>query len=134
MVDRPYEPDPSKITIELPSEQARQREQRVRSDFWPKLKRVARRIPFAEDAVAAYYCALDPQSPTRVRAVLLGALAYFIMPADIVPDLLPGLGFTDDAAVLAYALKTVADHIRPEHRDAAQQALAEPKEPRVVSG
>ena len=72
--------------------------------FWTKLRRVLARIPFAEDLLAGYYCALDRDTPTRVRAVLLGAIAYFVLPADAVPDLFVGLGFTDDAAVLAAAL------------------------------
>jgi uncharacterized membrane protein YkvA (DUF1232 family) len=60
----------------------------------------------------------------RVQAALLGALAYFVLPFDIVPDMLPVLGFTDDAAVLATALKLVASHMRPEHRAAAKAAIA----------
>jgi uncharacterized membrane protein YkvA (DUF1232 family) len=59
-----------------------------------------------------------------VKAALLGALAYFVLPVDLVPDILPVLGYADDAAVLATALRLVASHIRPEHREAARQALA----------
>ncbi len=81
-----------------------------------------RKLPFAEDLLAAYYCAFDRETPLQVRAVLLGALAYFVMPFDGVPDLLPLLGFTDDAAVLATAMKLVIDNIRPEHREAARTA------------
>lgn len=99
-------------------------EQAVRTGFWPKVARVAGRLPFAEDLLAAYYCAFDRQTPTRVRVILLGALAYFVMPVDAVPDLLPMLGYADDAAILAAALKAVTDSIRPEHRDAARRKLA----------
>ncbi len=98
-------------------------EARVREGFWPKLKRFAAKLPFAEDLLTAYYCAFDSETPLRVRAVLLGALAYFVLPFDFVPDFLPILGFTDDAAVLAGALKLVLDNIRPEHRDAARETL-----------
>jgi uncharacterized membrane protein YkvA (DUF1232 family) len=58
-----------------------------------------------------------------VQAALLGAVAYFILPFDFVPDMLPLLGFTDDAAVLATALRMVSGHITQEHRDAARAAL-----------
>ena len=58
-----------------------------------------------------------------MQAALLGAIAYFILPFDFVPDMLPVLGFTDDAAVLATAIRMVAIHITPEHRDAARGAL-----------
>jgi uncharacterized membrane protein YkvA (DUF1232 family) len=99
-------------------------EARVRRDFWPKLKRHAARLPFAEDLVAAYYCAFDRRTPRRVQAILLGALAYFVLPFDFIPDMLPVIGFTDDAAVLATAIRVVAAHITPEHRDAARRLLA----------
>jgi uncharacterized membrane protein YkvA (DUF1232 family) len=58
-----------------------------------------------------------------VQATLLGAIAYFILPFDFIPDMLPVLGFTDDAAVLATAIRLVANHITPDHRDAARAAL-----------
>jgi uncharacterized membrane protein YkvA (DUF1232 family) len=95
----------------------------MRSDFWAKLKRVGRRIPFAEDLLAAYYCAADPATPKRVKLVLVGAIAYFLLPADAVPDLLPLLGFADDAAMLAAAIAQVAGAITDVHRGKARQAL-----------
>ncbi len=94
-------------------------------DFWRKLRAVAVRIPFAEEALAAYYCAFDRDTPLPVKASLIGALAYFVLPADAIPDVLPVLGFTDDAAVLATAIKLVASHITPEHRNAAREKLEE---------
>jgi uncharacterized membrane protein YkvA (DUF1232 family) len=103
---------------------AKTNEERVRAQFWPKTKRVAAHLPFAEDLVAAYYCAFDRATPLRVRATLFGALAYFVLPFDFAPDLLPLVGFTDDAAVLITAIKAVAGHMRPEHRIAARTALA----------
>jgi uncharacterized membrane protein YkvA (DUF1232 family) len=98
-------------------------ERNVRQKFWPKVKRVAVRIPFAQDLIAAYYCAFDKQTPRHVQVALLGAIAYFILPFDFIPDMLPVLGFTDDAAVLAIAIKLVASSIRPEHKEAARKAL-----------
>ena len=102
------------------------REQKVRNEFWGKLKRAAGRIPFVDDAVAAYYCAMDSQTPLRVRGTLLGALAYFILPTDVIPDIIAGIGFTDDAAVLAAVTAMLAGHIKPRHRKAAAQALGKP--------
>jgi uncharacterized membrane protein YkvA (DUF1232 family) len=95
----------------------------VRKRFWAKLKRLAVRLPFAEDLLAAYYCAFDRQTPRHVQAALLGAVAYFVLPFDFIPDMLPVLGFTDDAAILATALRMVASHITPEHRQAAKAAI-----------
>ena len=110
------------VGFEPADELAKNRES-VRRRFWIKLKRVAGRLPFAEELLAAYYCAFDRQTPRHVQAALLGAIAYFILPFDFVTDVLPVLGFTDDAAVLATALRLVATHIMPEHRDAARTAL-----------
>ena len=108
------------------SQDASNREHTVRTQFWDKLKATAGRIPFVDDAVAAYYCAMDSQTPIRVRGTLFGALAYFIMPADLIPDIIAGIGFTDDAAVLAAVTAMLASHIKPKHRAAAAQALGKP--------
>jgi uncharacterized membrane protein YkvA (DUF1232 family) len=98
-------------------------EGRLRNDFWAKLKRIGRRLPFAEDLIAAYYCATDPATPKRVKLILAGALAYFVLPADAVPDLLPLLGYADDAAMLAAAISQVAGAIRDTHREKAREIL-----------
>ena len=95
----------------------------VRAEFWNKLRRFAAQLPFAEDLLTAYYCAFDRKTPNHVRASLLGALAYFVLPIDVLPDLLPLVGFTDDAAVLAAAIRVVWVHIQPAHREAAREAL-----------
>ena len=98
-------------------------EERVRREFWHKVRRVAVQLPFAEDLLAAWYCAFDRETPTEVRAALIGALAYFVLPFDAMPDVMPMLGFADDAAVLVTALRLVANHLLPEHRAAAQRAI-----------
>jgi uncharacterized membrane protein YkvA (DUF1232 family) len=98
-------------------------ESRVRRDFWRTVRKAAGAIPFMEELVAAYYCALDRQTPTRVRATLLGALGYFVLPLDGVPDFILGLGFTDDAAVIMAVLALMQAHISDEHRAVARQAL-----------
>jgi uncharacterized membrane protein YkvA (DUF1232 family) len=98
-------------------------EQTVRREFWAKFRRVAAQLPFAEDLLTAYYCALDRDTPTSVKAALFGALAYFVLPFDFIPDMLPVIGFADDAAVLATAIRMVVGHIKPAHRAAAQRAL-----------
>jgi uncharacterized membrane protein YkvA (DUF1232 family) len=103
-------------------------EQTVRERFWPKFRRFAASLPFAEDLLTAYYCAFDRDTPLHVKTALMGALAYFVLPFDAVPDLLLMVGFADDAAALLAALRLVTAHIRPVHRDAARAALARLKE------
>jgi len=95
------------------------------SDFMVRLKHVAKRIPFAEDLLAAWFCAGDPATPRRVRMTLLAALGYFVLPVDAIPDIMPLLGFTDDAAVIAAAIAAVAGSITIEHRERAKKALAQ---------
>jgi uncharacterized membrane protein YkvA (DUF1232 family) len=113
--------------ISLPVPTARD-EARVERDFWKKLRKVAGQIPFADDAAAAYFCAVDPATPARVKAILFAALAYFVMPFDLIPDFFAGIGYTDDAAIIALAIGAVAKSIKPEHRAKARAALgiAEP--------
>jgi uncharacterized membrane protein YkvA (DUF1232 family) len=101
------------------------RKDNIRANFWHTLKKAARFIPFSSDLVAAYFCAMDPQTPTRVRVILFGALAYFIMPFDSIPDFLIVFGFSDDAAVLLTAITAVRTSITPAHYLAAQDALKE---------
>jgi uncharacterized membrane protein YkvA (DUF1232 family) len=95
----------------------------VRRSFWDKVRRTLGLVPFLEDAIAAFYCALDPATPGWVKATLIGALAYFILPFDAIPDFIVGLGYTDDLAVLAGAIKAVGAHITDEHRDRARATL-----------
>jgi len=99
-----------------PADRLAEDRESVRRRFWIKLKRVVARLPFAEDLLAAYYCAFDKETPRHVQGALLGAVAYFILPFDFIPDMLPVLGFTDDAAVLATAIRLVASHITEDHR------------------
>ena len=104
-------------------ERIKRDEAAVQASFWRKLGALAAQIPFAEDLLTGYYCAFDRQTPTYVRVALIGALAYFVDPFDLMPDVLPIIGLSDDAAVLAGVFKLVWDKIQPEHRDAARAAL-----------
>jgi uncharacterized membrane protein YkvA (DUF1232 family) len=134
MVDRHYNEDELEL---LPPEKAAEdedghRDQKyarkaatVRRKFWSVMKKAARQIPIIEEVVAGYYCAFDSKTPFRVRLILIGALAYFVLPIDFIPDFIVGIGFGDDLAVLAAALKTVQSNITDEHRLRAKQALSD---------
>lgn len=98
-------------------------EDTVRRGFWHKARRTLGRVPFTEDAVAALHCATDSATPLPIRATLFGALAYFVVPLDVIPDLLLGLGFTDDAAVLVAAFTAARMHITEAHREKARAWL-----------
>lgn len=125
--------DPTAIIIEngesvptqLPIPTQKQR-RKTKRKLIPKLLSVAGRIPFADDLAAAYYCAIDAQTPAKVKLVLFAALGYFVLPIDAIPDVLTGMGFTDDATVLATALGLVGAHIKDHHRVAARRLLGLP--------
>ncbi len=76
-------------------------------------------------ALTLYYCLQDADTPKWARTVIVGALGYFIFPADIIPDFVPGAGYTDDLAVLVSAVATVLVHIKPEHRRQAEERMKE---------
>jgi uncharacterized membrane protein YkvA (DUF1232 family) len=116
------EPDFSSDGVHLPMVLTRN-EETVKQGFWPKLARVLASVPFAEDVVAAYYCAFDPATPLKAKGILLAALAYFILPFDVIPDFILGLGFTDDMAVIFAALSMIRSHMTAAHRDRARIAL-----------
>lgn len=99
----------------------------VRDGFWRKMLKLAGRVPFSEDLAAAYFCVVDPKTPSRVRGVLLVALAWFVLPASVLPEWLIVAGLTDDAAVLALAAGMVRKHIKDRHYVQARAALGIPE-------
>jgi uncharacterized membrane protein YkvA (DUF1232 family) len=113
------------ILAPVPATEQRKREERVREGMWRTVRRAAGQIPFIDEVVAGYFCALDNRTPARVRGTLFAALAYFVLPFDVLPDFILGLGFTDDLSVLLAALGAIRVHIKPAHRAAARDFLDE---------
>ena len=93
--------------------------------FWAKLRGYALAAGAAavEKALALYYCANDPETPARAKAIIYGALGYFILPLDVIPDALPVIGYSDDIGLLAAALVAVATHVKAAHADRAKETL-----------
>ena len=116
--------DPSRALV--PSIQ-QVNEVRVQKGFWPKIRRTAARIPFARQVISVYYSARDPETPTAAKGIMLGGLAYFVLPFDAIPDIFAGIGFTDDAAVIAALIATLGANIRPRHKKQADAALEQLK-------
>lgn len=113
------------ILAPIDADATSRRDKKVRAEFWSKFKSFASQLPFAEDVAAAYFCATDKNTPFKVRGTLLAALAYFILPLDMVPDILAFVGFTDDIAVLTAAFTLVQSHITEEHRERARKMMVE---------
>ena len=95
----------------------------VRGGFRRKVRATVGRVPFVEDAVAAFYCAVDSGTPLYVKAMLMGAIAYFIAPTDVIPDFIAALGYTDDAAVLMATIRAIGSNLKPDHREQARRFL-----------
>ncbi|MFN3932329.1 MAG: YkvA family protein [Brevundimonas sp.] len=112
--------DPSRALV--PAVQ-RVNEVRVSKGFWPKIRRTASKIPFAGQALSVWFAARDPETPTAAKGLMLGGLAYFVLPIDAIPDIFAGIGFTDDAAVIAALVATLGANIRKRHKDQAARAL-----------
>ncbi|WP_293906543.1 YkvA family protein [Phenylobacterium sp.] len=98
-------------------------EQRVVAGFWPKIRKVAARVPFAREVLSVWYCAQDEETPLAAKGMAFAALAYFVMPVDAIPDFIAGIGYTDDAAVFAALLAILGKNLKPRHKDAARRAI-----------
>jgi len=98
-------------------------EERVNAGFWPKMVRVAARVPFAKQALSVWYCAKDDETPLAAKGMMLAALAYFVLPVDAIPDVIVGLGYTDDAAVFTALMAIVGRNLKPRHKLAAKRDI-----------
>jgi len=98
-------------------------ERRVDEGFWPKIRRVAAKVPFAKEALSVWYCAKDDDTPLAAKGMMLAALAYFVLPIDAVPDFIAGLGYTDDAAVFTALMAIVGRNLKPKHKLAAKRDI-----------
>ena len=74
-------------------------------------------------ALLLYYALESPTISTMDKAIIYGALGYFICPIDIIPDILPFIGLTDDIAVLAWAFSRVKKNVTDMTREKAKTKL-----------
>ncbi len=92
--------------------------------FWAKARKLAGKLPFMKDAAALYFAMLDPKTSPWAKAAIAAALAYVVSPVDAIPDVLIGLGYTDDAAVVASTIGVVSSNVTDAHRKAAEDAFS----------
>jgi uncharacterized membrane protein YkvA (DUF1232 family) len=88
-----------------------------------KAKRLAAKLPFIRHVIAMWSAMADPSVPLHVKARLVAALAYFVMPFDVVPDFLVGIGYVDDAAVIMATLRALRGFVTEEHYAKADALL-----------
>lgn len=96
--------------------------------LWKKIERVAKKVGVTVllPVFTLYYMLQDDKVSLQHKAYIVGALGYFILPIDLIPDgILPVIGFTDDIAVMTLVLKLVKDSITPEIKARANQRVAE---------
>lgn len=95
--------------------------------FWAKLKKFGKKagssVVYA--VLLLYYTLQKPEVPKKAKATIIGALGYFILPVDLIPDFAVGIGFTDDLGALGIALIQVAIYIDDEIKMKAKNKLAE---------
>ncbi|MCR4824302.1 MAG: DUF1232 domain-containing protein [Bacteroidales bacterium] len=93
--------------------------------FWKKLRRVFRKIgaKAAYYALILYYAMQDPQVSGKDKGIIIGALGYFLLPLDLMPDFIPGVGYTDDIAALSLAVYKVWKCITPQVRSEAESKV-----------
>ena len=93
--------------------------------FWDKAATYAKAAgkEVIEKALWLYYAAQDPGTPSWAKATIYGALGYFIVPVDVIPDFTPVVGFADDLGVLALAVAAVATQIDDKVKALAAQKL-----------
>jgi uncharacterized membrane protein YkvA (DUF1232 family) len=70
-----------------------------------------------------YYVLHDENTPMQHKMIIIGALGYFILPFDLIPDFIPVAGFTDDVGALVACLKTVSDNVTPDIKAKAVNKL-----------
>jgi len=95
--------------------------------FWEKVKKFARIAgeSVLEPALKLYFAAQDPDTPAWARTTIYGALGYFIVPTDAIPDITPLVGYSDDLGVLVAAVATVVVYIKEKHKEQARQTLSQ---------
>ena len=118
--------DPNPLAFQVPADPARLKleQPRLAKRFWRKLKHTASYLPGAETFLAGFYAAIDPKTPATAKAVLFGALGYFVVPVDFIPDIFGAMGYGDDLAVMFAAVKAVESSITGLHRTRAGDWLA----------
>lgn len=104
----------------------------VEEGFWAKVKRYAAKVPFAKEVVTLYYCSVDPKTPLSAKVKAVGALAYWILPIDLIPDFIPVAGFADDATAVFIAYKAISSQITEEHKEKAKQFFIISKDIKLV--
>lgn len=91
--------------------------------FWNKMNRVGGKVgsKLLYFARLLYYTLASPSTPLKAKGIIIGALGYFILPLDLIPDLIPLIGFTDDLAAIMAVVGIVNRYSTPEIKAQARK-------------
>ena len=93
------------------------------SAFWAKVKSLGKKV--LKPALLLYYVMKSPDVPFTIKTAIVGALGYLILPLDLIPDVIPVAGYTDDFAALMAVVKMCDDYITPEIEEQVEEKLNE---------
>ena len=95
--------------------------------LWDTIRKYAKIIgrETVKNILILYYTLQNPDVPKKVRAIIYGALGYFILPIDIIPDFIPIAGMTDDIAVVAAAIAFISQYVTQREKDMAEAKVQE---------
>ncbi|GMV83610.1 MAG: hypothetical protein AMXMBFR7_47940 [Planctomycetota bacterium] len=119
--------DPEKNACEVEEFQNQYAKHYTKDDFWAKVSAYAMQAgrQVLETALILYYVLMDSDTPAWASSLIIGSLGYFIFPVDIIADVIPGFGYTDDLGVLCATLAIVASHIKEKHKQDAAIKIKE---------
>ena len=97
------------------------------SGLWDKIRKNIAKIgvKVIYQALLLYYVAQSPNCPSKIKAGIIGALGYLISPIDLIPDIMPGIGYADDAAAIATAVALAQIYITDEIKAQAKAKIAD---------
>ncbi|WP_315439457.1 DUF1232 domain-containing protein [uncultured Selenomonas sp.] len=97
------------------------------SGLWDKIRKNIAKIgvKVIYQALLLYYVAQSPNCPSKIKAGIIGALGYLISPIDLIPDIMPGIGYADDAAAIATAVALAQIYITDEIKEQAKAKIAD---------
>ena len=93
--------------------------------FWKKISRFGRQVGAQGiySALLLFYAYKRTDTPRWAKNIIIGVVGYFIAPIDLIPDLTPFIGYTDDIKLLFIAVGTLGAYINPAVKERAKEKL-----------
>lgn len=97
------------------------------SNFWNTVQSYAKKIGIQSvySSLLLFYAFKRKETPIWAKNIIIGVLGYLIAPIDLIPDLTPFIGYTDDLGVLGIGLVAIASYINDSVKLQAKTKLKE---------